>query len=54
MLSMTEIRTERLLLRKAREDDLNAIHALLSNPKATAYIPYKYTVRIPAPATLLS
>ena len=25
-----------------------------TNPKATAYIPYKYTVRIPAPATLLS
>ena len=37
MLSMTEIRTERLLLRKAREDDLKAVHSLLNNPRATAY-----------------
>ena len=34
---MHEIRTERLLLRKAREDDLDAIHSLLSNPEATTY-----------------
>lgn len=34
---MHEIRTERLLLRKARESDLDAIHSLLSNAKATTY-----------------
>lgn len=34
---MHELRTERLLLRKAREGDLEAIHGALSNPEATAY-----------------
>lgn len=34
---MDEIRTERLLLRRAREDDLAALHAVLSDPKATRY-----------------
>src|SRR5687768_1126778 len=34
---MHEIRTERLLLRKAREDDLDAVHSLLSNAHATTY-----------------
>lgn len=34
---MHEIRTERLLLRKARESDLEAIHCVLSNAEATAY-----------------
>ena len=32
-----EFRTERLLLRPARPDDLDAIHAILSNPQAMAY-----------------
>jgi RimJ/RimL family protein N-acetyltransferase len=35
--AMHEIRTERLLLRKAREGDLDAIHSVLSNPEATTY-----------------
>ena len=34
---MAEIRTERLLLRKARASDLDAIHSVLSNPEATTY-----------------
>ena len=34
---MVEIRTERLLMRRARMDDLNAIHALLSDAQATLY-----------------
>lgn len=34
---MHEIRTERLLLRKAREGDLEAIHSVLSDPRATTY-----------------
>lgn len=34
---MHEIRTKRLILRKAREGDLDAIHSVLSNPEATAY-----------------
>jgi RimJ/RimL family protein N-acetyltransferase len=34
---MHEIRTERLLLRRARESDLEAIHSVLSNPEATTY-----------------
>lgn len=34
---MCEIRTERLLLRKARESDLDAIHSILSNPEATTH-----------------
>lgn len=34
---MHEIRTERLLLRQARESDLDAIHSVLSNPEATNY-----------------
>jgi len=34
---MHEIRTERLLLRKARESDLDAIHSLLSDAQATTY-----------------
>lgn len=34
---MDEIRTKRLLLRRARMDDLDAIHALLSNPRAMRY-----------------
>lgn len=32
-----EFRTERLLLRPAREDDLAAMHAVLSNPMAMTY-----------------
>jgi ribosomal-protein-alanine N-acetyltransferase len=32
-----EFRTERLLLRRAREDDLSAIHAILSDPRAMTY-----------------
>lgn len=32
-----EIRTERLLLRPARADDLDAIHAILTNTRAMAY-----------------
>ncbi|WP_454759172.1 GNAT family N-acetyltransferase [Caulobacter segnis] len=34
---MTTLRTERLFLRPAREDDLPAIHAILSDPRATRY-----------------
>jgi [ribosomal protein S5]-alanine N-acetyltransferase len=34
---MVELRTERLRLRPAREDDLPAFHAILSDPRATAY-----------------
>lgn len=34
---MHQLATERLLLRKAREDDLEAIHSVLSNAEATAY-----------------
>ncbi|MEL7739771.1 GNAT family N-acetyltransferase [Citromicrobium bathyomarinum] len=34
---MTDIRTERLLLRPARSDDLEAFHAILSDARATAY-----------------
>ena len=34
---MSEIRTARLLLRRARADDLEAIHAILSNPAATRF-----------------
>lgn len=34
---MTTLRTERLLLRKAREDDLPAIHAILSDPRETRF-----------------
>lgn len=34
---MTEIRTQRLLLRRARMDDLPAIHEVLSNPVAMRY-----------------
>lgn len=34
---MNELRTERLLLRKAREGDLDAIHSVLSNAEATVY-----------------
>lgn len=34
---MTTLRTERLLLRPARKDDLPAIHAILSDPRATRY-----------------
>lgn len=34
---MTTIRTERLLLRPAQDSDLAAIHAILSDPQATAY-----------------
>lgn len=34
---MHDLRTERLLLRKARESDLEAIHAVLSNPETTVY-----------------
>lgn len=34
---LTEIRTRRLLLRRARMDDLLAIHAVLSNPRAMQY-----------------
>jgi ribosomal-protein-alanine N-acetyltransferase len=36
-LAVQEIRTERLLLRKAREGDLDAIHSILSNRAGTAY-----------------
>lgn len=32
-----EIRTARLVLRRARPSDLEAIHAILANPRATAY-----------------
>ena len=32
-----ELRTDRLLLRPARPDDLDAIHAILSNSRAMAY-----------------
>lgn len=32
-----EFRTERLVLRPAREDDLTAMHAVLSDPRAMAY-----------------
>ena len=32
-----EIRTERLLLRPARADDLEPLHAILSDPRAMAY-----------------
>ena len=32
-----ELRTERLLLRTAREDDLAAMHSVLSNPAAMTY-----------------
>ncbi len=32
-----EIRTERLLLRAARADDLDPLHAILSDPRAMAY-----------------
>lgn len=32
-----ELRTERLLLRPARADDLEAMHAILSDPRAMAY-----------------
>lgn len=34
---MSELRTERLVLRSARMDDLDAFHAILSDPRATAY-----------------
>jgi RimJ/RimL family protein N-acetyltransferase len=34
---MVEIRTRRLLLRPAKSADLSAIHAILSDPRATAY-----------------
>jgi [ribosomal protein S5]-alanine N-acetyltransferase len=34
---MTEIRTPRLTLRRARSSDLEAIHAVLSNPAAMRY-----------------
>lgn len=34
---MDEIRTERLLLRRARMDDLAAIHAMMSDPAAMRY-----------------
>lgn len=34
---MTELRTERLILRRARPDDLAAIHAVLSDEQATAH-----------------
>lgn len=34
---MTTLRTERLLLRKAREEDLSAIHAILSDPRAMRF-----------------
>jgi [ribosomal protein S5]-alanine N-acetyltransferase len=34
---MDEIRTERLLLRRAHEDDLEAMHAVLSDPVAMRY-----------------
>ena len=34
---MTELRTHRLLLRRARRDDLDAIHAILGHPVAMRY-----------------
>lgn len=34
---MTEIRTERLLLRPARMDDAEAMHTILSDPRAMAF-----------------
>ncbi len=34
---MTEIRTARLVLRRARAEDLDAIHAILSDPGAMTY-----------------
>ena len=34
---MTELRTERLVLRRARPDDLEAMHAVLSDEKAMVY-----------------
>ena len=34
---MIELRTPRLRLRRARSDDLAAIHAVLSNPAAMAH-----------------
>jgi ribosomal-protein-alanine N-acetyltransferase len=34
---MTQIRTARLLLRKARPDDLEPLHAIMSDPPAMAY-----------------
>jgi [ribosomal protein S5]-alanine N-acetyltransferase len=34
---MVELRTERLRLRPARADDLMAVHAVLSDPRATAF-----------------
>ncbi len=34
---MDQIRTERLLLRRARTDDLGAMHAVLSEPRAMRY-----------------
>ena len=37
MQTGVEFRTERLVLRPAREDDLDAIHAILSNPQAMTY-----------------
>lgn len=36
-LMMVEIRTERLLLRKARQDDLGAFHDILSNVEAMTF-----------------
>lgn len=33
-----EIRTARLLLRRARRDDLDALHAILSDPRAMRYM----------------
>lgn len=34
---MTELRTSRLLLRRAGAEDLEEMHAVLSDPRATAY-----------------
>lgn len=34
---MDSLRTERLILRRAREEDLEALHAILSDPRATRY-----------------
>ena len=34
---MTELRTPRLVLRRAREDDLEGMHAVLSNERAITY-----------------
>ena len=34
---MDEIRTERLLLRKAREEDLDSMHRILSDKRAMRY-----------------